>query len=124
MGLVDQAEMESDHKKKMKEYEKKMKRFNKQAASTRGKAPSKPRKPHQLLACYCYKLHCNNMDNGNGCYVCEEAAAESDSSLFVKTDKDSNHRQCVCKICQCQCRQTFKESQRQSILTSRLIEER
>ena len=124
MGLYDEKDLKAEYEKSVKEHQKKIAKHAKQPASTRGKAPPKPRKPHQNYACFCYKIHCNNMDNGNGCYVCEEAAADSDSSLFVRTEKASGHRQCVCEICQCPCRKTFKESDRQKIVTMRLIAEK
>jgi hypothetical protein len=124
MPLLDEKEMKADYDKKVRDHKKQVASHSKQPASTRGKAPPKPRKPHQQYACFCYKLHCNNMDNGNGCYACEDAALDSDSSLFVKTDKCSNYRQCVCSICQCQCSKTFKEADRQKIATARLIEEK
>ena len=124
MGLNDEEDMKAEYEKSLKDHKKIVAKHNKKPASTRGKAPPKPRKPNQIFACYCYKLHCNNMDNGNGCYVCEEAAADSDSSLFVQMEQSTGHRRCICEICECQCSKTFKEAERQKIVTTRILAEK
>jgi hypothetical protein len=121
MGLHDEEDMNAEYEKDLKDHKKAVTKHARKPAATRGKAPAKPRKRHQALACFCYKLHCNTMDNGNGCYVCEEAAADSDSPLFVRTEEGTGHRQCICEICECQCRKTFKEADRQKIATTRIL---
>lgn len=125
-GILDMDAMKEKHRTEVREWKRKESAWKLQPASTRSaNPPKKPREPAQLYACYCYKLHCSNMDTGNGCYLCEqEVEAGRDPRVRDASSDTSGHTRCTCHICTCQCMKQFRENERQQIEQGLLIEER
>lgn len=122
MGTLDEDFLEEKYEKAMSDWSKDKTKWAKQPASTRpSKAPREPRKDPQEFACYCYKMHCALMDNGNGCFLCERAQEKGES---YQEEDDDGHGRCSCPVCSCQCMQLFKEVERQKIIQTMKIEKR